>query len=60
MNDIESEENALSQMLTDMENLGCYKYQTTIEERRKMVKELLKRITDGTIDDLSNHVTDWI
>jgi len=60
MNDIESEENALFQMLTDMENLGCYKYQTTIEERRKMVKELLKRITDGTIDDLSNHVTDWI
>jgi hypothetical protein len=60
MNPIESKENALFHILTDMENLGCYKYQTTIEERQKIVKELIMRIDDGTIDQLSNKVTDWI
>ena len=60
MSQIESKEEALFKILTDMENLGCFEYKTTTDERRRIVKELVDRIDDGTIDQLSEKVTDWI
>jgi hypothetical protein len=60
MNHIESKEEALFKILTDMEYLGCFKYQTTNDERRKIVKDLISRIDDGTIDQLYENVTDWL
>lgn len=60
MSQIESKEEALFKILTDMEYLGCFEYKTTNDERLRIVKELVDRIDDGTIDQLSEKVTDWI